>query len=516
MRFGLFLALLLLASCAQVGELSGGEEDFIAPVPDSARLSPLNGTTNFNGQEWIIPFNEFIQLNNPNETMVVVPPNIKPQASIQGKKLKIQWKEALLPQTTYAFYLNGTVSDITEKNDSLYTFVFSTGGVIDSLSYSVRVVDAISKEPKSKVLVGLYDSFSDSTKPIYIAQSANDGLAQFKYLKAGRYQVLAFADRNKNLLPEADENFGFLNEALQLDSSVVDSSLIRMYQPKYKQGIRISTFVAPNSFVVSAHSSLEKAEIELNGNKIGEPSIRLAKDSVQFFFNPADSSPFTLVVKTPDFTDTANIRLTLRETQAKPTLRSSTKDNWMVNDSLVFLAGSPILEYNSSLISMTYYNEKDTTELKDLQFNLDKGLLILPYVANKSKRVEIRFLPKAIRFESGMQSDTIRLAFSHFQAKDLGKIVVETSGYPTSHVVELMNGAKLVQQKTSTSFGKLVFENVQPGDYSFRVLVDENGNGEWDPGDWKTKKQAEKYIYYQERQKVRANWDLELKLPYEK
>ena len=62
------------------------------------------------------------------------------------KTVTLTWEDTLENNTTYSIYLNETVQDITESNDSLMVFVFSTGDYIDSLSYQVKVIDAFTSQ----------------------------------------------------------------------------------------------------------------------------------------------------------------------------------------------------------------------------------------------------------------------------------------------------------------------------------------------------------------------------------
>lgn len=55
----------------------------------------------------------------------------------------------------------------------------------------------------------------------------------------------------------------------------------------------------------------------------------------------------------------------------------------------------------------------------------------------------------------------------------------------------------------------MVFETIEPKQYTLRVIYDDNANGFWDTGDYLAKKQAEEIIYYPKKIDVRANWDVE-------
>ena len=76
----LIFAILLLASCAQVGSITGGAEDEIAPQIQKTNL--VAGTTNFSGNSIEITFDEFILLNKPTETIFLVPSDAKVEAKL--------------------------------------------------------------------------------------------------------------------------------------------------------------------------------------------------------------------------------------------------------------------------------------------------------------------------------------------------------------------------------------------------------------------------------------------------
>jgi 5-hydroxyisourate hydrolase-like protein (transthyretin family) len=75
--------------------------------------------------------------------------------------------------------------------------------------------------------------------------------------------------------------------------------------------------------------------------------------------------------------------------------------------------------------------------------------------------------------------------------------------------VELLNGAKKVVGKAEVSGGKVVFEGVAVGRYRARLVVDRNGNGRWDGGDYWEHRQPEEVIYYPEELEVVKGWEVE-------
>ena len=50
---------------------------------------------------------------------------------------------------------------------------------------------------------------------------------------------------------------------------------------------------------------------------------------------------------------------------------------------------------------------------------------------------------------------------------------------------------------------------MKPDTYYARLFIDENGNGKWDSGNYKEKRQSEKIYYYPYDIELRAFWDVE-------
>ena len=141
----MFGVLFLITACATVEKPSGGPTDRTAPK--MAAAVPADSSINFNSSRIIIEFDEFIKLNNPNSQVIINPfPKEKPIFSVRGKKVKIELKDTLLPNTTYHIFFGNAVQDITENNPAAgLNYVFSTGSSLDSCSLSGFASDAFTK-----------------------------------------------------------------------------------------------------------------------------------------------------------------------------------------------------------------------------------------------------------------------------------------------------------------------------------------------------------------------------------
>ncbi|MDZ7845310.1 MAG: hypothetical protein U5L96_00160 [Owenweeksia sp.] len=52
--------------------------------------------------------------------------------------------------------------------------------------------------------------------------------------------------------------------------------------------------------------------------------------------------------------------------------------------------------------------------------------------------------------------------------------------------------------------------NKKAGIYEVKLIVDEDGNGEWSTGQYLSRTHPERIINYREEAEIRANWELEL------
>jgi hypothetical protein len=66
----------------------------------------------------------------------------------------------------------------------------------------------------------------------------------------------------------------------------------------------------------------------------------------------------------------------------------------------------------------------------------------------------------------------------------------------------------VVDTKPALKKGTL-FEYLKPGDYYICMFIDGNGNGKWDIGDLKAKRQPEEVYYYPKKLSLIKNWKFE-------
>ena len=86
--------------------------------------------------------------------------------------------------------------------------------------------------------------------------------------------------------------------------------------------------------------------------------------------------------------------------------------------------------------------------------------------------------------------------------------IPQMAGTPV--IVELLNNQDKPVKRVTTSDGNAKFFYLHPDTYYARLIVDTNGNGRWDTGDYASGRQAEQVYYYTEKIECKAKWDLSL------
>jgi ABC-type oligopeptide transport system substrate-binding subunit len=131
----------LLCACANIGHPEGGPRDVTPPVfvGSTPKLYELNCKKN----KIELQFDEIVQLKDQSKKVVVSPVQHEaPKVSALGKKVTIELRDTLKPNTTYTIDFSDAIEDNNEGNPlNDFAFAFSTGDSIDSLQISGMVLE---------------------------------------------------------------------------------------------------------------------------------------------------------------------------------------------------------------------------------------------------------------------------------------------------------------------------------------------------------------------------------------
>ena len=229
--FFVLSCLLLAVGCARMGSPDGGWYDDDPPRVVSS--TPADQATDVTTQKITILFDEYIKLADPSQNVIVSPPQLEmPEIQAKGKKIVVELKDSLKPNTTYTIDFSDAISDNNEENPmGNFTYTFSTGEHIDTFEVAGYVLNASNLEPVKGISVGLYNNLADSVfrKEPLMRISRTDGTGRFviKGVAPGEYRVYALQD--------ADNDFKFTQKSEMIAFSH------QTYKPYSKPDIRQDT-----------------------------------------------------------------------------------------------------------------------------------------------------------------------------------------------------------------------------------------------------------------------------------
>ena len=116
------------------------------------------------------------------------------------------------------------------------------------------------------------------------------------------------------------------------------------------------------------------------------------------------------------------------------------------------------------------------------------------------------------------------------ESREYGNLILNIRGLPLEGdsgrvipaFVELLNSNDVPVRKVIVEDEVAKFMNIPPEKYYARIILDTNGNGIWDAGNYEERRQPEKVIYYMEQTEMRQNhtfdntWDINSSAPGEK
>lgn len=216
---------LLLGACASMQTPTGGPKD--TKPPKVLSESPKNLSTNFKATKIELEFDEFVKLNNAF-TEISISPALEIPIEAKAKKniLEVEINQALEANTTYTINFGKAIGDVNENNIlKNFSYVFSTGNMLDSLSLSGTVTDAITNEKLKETLVFIFPAEQDSLlgkkKPTIYTQTDSAGNFVLKNLRADRYRVYAMRESSADrIYNQGIDEIGFLDTAVNLNRNV--------------------------------------------------------------------------------------------------------------------------------------------------------------------------------------------------------------------------------------------------------------------------------------------------------
>ncbi len=217
------IAVCNLTGCANPGSgPDGGPYD--ETPPKIVSMYPAIGERNTTAKKITITFDEFINVENTSEKVIVSPPQIEmPEINASGRRISVELLDTLKKNTTYTIDFSDAIEDANEGNPlGNFTYFFSTGNQLDTLEVAGNVLAAENLEPVKGILVGLHSDTTDTaftTKPFdRVARTDSRGYFSIKGVAPGAYRVYALKDMDGDFKRSPGEMIATLDNLVRPSS----------------------------------------------------------------------------------------------------------------------------------------------------------------------------------------------------------------------------------------------------------------------------------------------------------
>ncbi|MCH2214754.1 MAG: Ig-like domain-containing protein [Flavobacteriales bacterium] len=534
-RFFFIIAILSSLGCAKQSTLSGGEKD--RTPPQALSYTPTNLSTNFSENRFEIEFDEFVQVKNLTEQLIVSPfLEEPPEYSLKGKTLIVEWVDTLIPNATYQFNFGSSVVDLNEANpnpDLLY--VFSTGDLIDSLTLSGSVLTAKDNLPLVAASVMLYrkdqDSLPLTTPPDFFALTDEQGHYKITYLPEGEFKMFVLHEESPNYNYNGPpEIIGFPGEIVysELDDSAkvqiniaafIESDTTQYISATEKKdyGFYQAVFNLPTDRPEITFKEVE-SDIVLPALNLLSPTRDTLTSWVPLYLRKDPIEEIEVVIQDGELVQDTSFWYPEIDPKyrQKPELKlTSNLEQKRLDrfDEIKINLSNPLEELDTALVIIL----EDSVEIAPLFFKKSlSGLHFFIHIEKQQESIyEVILNEGAVKDLYGLFNDSTYFKFSLQDDDYYGNLTVSINDSlikdqpnPIYNFTD-SNGKTLVSESIDGR-EELLFEKLKPGKYGLHLVFDENGNGIWDTGSYRLKVQPEKQIFYNEEIEIRSNWDLEI------
>lgn len=454
------------SGCANMAPPMGGPRDSLPPVLISSK--PADSAKNFTGKKINFEFNEFVELDNVQENLLVSPvPRIPPTVERKLKTVTVTINDTLLPNTTYTLDFGNAIKDLNEGNPlKNFTYMFSTGKSLDSLRLTGKVIIAETGLADSTMIVLLHSSRDDSAvikkTPRYIARLDKSGSFTFRNLPDSSYRLYALKNEGRQMkYISIGQFFAFEDSAVRPQ---VAPKPVTLYAYKERDTATNKPVVAPTAPPTRPAGNRRVGDVTVQDKR-----LKFATNISGGIFDLLDTLRFSFPVQIKYF-DSTKVAFTNEKFEPITNFRyikdtSNTKVtliyNWTENTPYNLILDKDFAEDTAG----RKIPRIDTIEFRTKK-NSDYGLVRLRFPnLDLSKNPVLQFV----------QSDQVKYSYIFAGGKEF--------------------------------YAKLFV----PGDYNLRILFDDNKNGIWDPGEFFGKHiQPEKVRPISRKLSVKPNWDNEV------
>jgi uncharacterized protein (DUF2141 family) len=565
----LLLTSLIAQQCAKQTAPTGGPKDETPPI--LLKSTPAHESTKVTKDEIELTFDEFVQLNNARDQIIITPSvGKKFEALAKKNKVILKLNTSLQANTTYNVNFRESIQDITEKNPASVKLAFSTGTYIDSLGVTGRVVDILSEKDASNYIVALAlasDTLNIFKHPAtWITLTNKQGRYALENLKEATYFLYAFDDKNKNLIVDSkSEKYAFKGEPITLQSNLdsvklnsfkMDASAMKLIstRPTFSYyNIRLSKSITEYSLTEPKDSIplYSMVDTDLTSirvyNSIGTfDSLQVRLQALDSMQSKIDTLIYLKFSKKESTKDKLNAKIEscnlYEDNSMLKAIVSFTKPMTFFNPDSLYIQVDSVtrttfvkedFNWNSSQTQLTIsrrlevapketvakaVNSQTKPDPRAKGKTLDKtgpsepNLTSLPNEEKPIKIINQIILAKGSIIS--VENDSIQKLTSPIKtvrSQDTGIILTKVESQENFILQLITKNFQVVEEVVNKKDHR--FTNLPAGTYLLRLLIDKNKNGKWDAGDYAAKKEPEPIVFYKSPKNIKdinlkANWEV--------
>ena len=524
-RLTLLMVIAVISACASLQQPQGGPKD--TDAPKVLQEVPKNLSRNFNGNKIEITFDEFFKLSN-EYTEITISPETEtlPNFKIKQKTLEINFKDSLEKNTTYSINFGKAIQDVNESNIlKNYSFVFSTGPKLDSLSIGGQVINTIDNKPVLDATVLLYpinkDTLFGKKKPSIYTVTDSSGNFKLKNLREDSYQIYAIKETSGDRIYNSpNEDIAFIKEAIQLNKDT-NNLLLKLFKQEPTE-FRIVDRKIENDGKISAYfnQKLEKPSITFTGPFIPEkPIINFSNkgDTLNLYLRKLDFDSLKIVINDRDqVLDTLTLRRSIKDEYKRVILFSNNLSTGKIvpGRSLQITFNQPIESLNTNLIEI----REDTIPKQGFTIKKVENSYFtyqIDYPWKVKKRYSLQLKEGAAKDIYDTENKALKLDFELDEVENYGNLSLNVikADSTRNYVLQVLTEKNILFKEFVVTKNEIFnIVNIPINKYKIKVIEDSNNNRKFDSGNVYLKIQPEKSWLWDKEIITRANWDREEKI----
>ena len=555
----ILMSIMFSHSCANTTKApSGGPKDTIPPV--ITKIKPVSGSVNVPLRKTKIEltFNEYVVVKDAKSIFLSPPLEKAPLNKIKGKSVIVSFEGDLDSNRTYTLDLTNAIADNNEGNMFPgFTYVFSTGAVIDSMLLTGIVQDCNTLQPVKGATVMLYKDHADSAvflhRPDAAVKTDDWGYFCLRNIQDTVYRLYAVMDENNNNKYDPEtERIAFVDSLVRPLTVVVDSM---PEVQKYDMKDTAKCLARKNEYELNLFKEMPSKQMIVNKERIGERTayitfmapyasidsiwikgvphdklitqFNIKQDSLEIWVNDPKKQPDTLFLYVNYLkTDTLGMlnpfteEIKLAKPRNKGAAQKNSKNDIKKEDTTaVFTIDAkpenieqsgfviefkyPLVEEAFDSLKFRFLNPKQQESIGQYTVVRD-SLNLRKYVVMPKQKLQtgyeyfLKVPHRKFKDINGFYNDSSEVKVTLPNDDKLSSLTLVMGNVNNKYIVDLLNEKrdKVLRTYIIDKETTLLFPYLKAGKYSVRITEDLNRNGIVDTGCLLEHKQPEKVRFY--------------------